>query len=665
MPRGGGSRSSGGSSGGGRSYVDNSYNRSLGRVGMPVGSMVVSSGGSRSSSASTSFLGSSFGGNSSSGRSYVDNAYNRNLGRVGMPVGSMVVSKGSSRPSSASASVFDFGTSNSGRTYVDNAQNRQLGRVGMPVGSMPFSSSSSSSSSKTYVDNEYNRRLGRVGMEHGAMVVSKSSSDEASSRGTKHYVDNSLNRSLGRVGLPHGACADVGEVRLYKDNAFNRRLGRVGKPLGTAVQSKSGLEEYKVYADNSENRRLGRVGFPVGSRPKASFSGTKRTYRDNSLNRALKRVGEELGTRPVTCSRETEWIHKAYQRYRENPDAEIQYQELPALPEEMETDAIEKIMDLFNRLQFEREWREKSKTKPVPKTEDALLHYTGPMVEFSDLELGRIIGRGGFGVVYHAKYNGSVVAVKKLHVTRVSKRRQKEFTEEVNILSKLDHSFIVKFIGACTTTPNLCIVMEYMQMSLYEALHVDSADLADFTDEDRLAMIMQTLTGLEYLHEKNVAHCDIKSRNILIDHDGEKFTVAKLSDFGLSMMKNETETSLSSSHEAVRNVGTPRYSSPEVLRGELLSLDQMKMSDMYSYALVVFEIVCEEEPFANLSAAQLRTQVGEKGLYPQFPKDVDPDINLVTQLLGCWERKPTDRPTASSFLRIVNRLSCVYEKTDW
>lgn len=339
----------------------------------------------------------------------------------------------------------------------------------------------------------------------------------------------------------------------------------------------------------------------------------------------------------------------------------MEYQNLPYLPEEIEEEAIEKLIHLVNRLQFEREWREKAESKAVPKTSDTLLHYTGPTVEFSDLTLGKIIGRGSFGVVYHAKYKESIVAVKKLHVTRVSKRRQTEFSEEVNILSRLDHPFIVKFIGACTTTPNLCIVMEYMQMSLHEALHVDCADLADFTDEDRLMMIMQTLSGMEYLHDKKLAHCDVKSRNILIDHDGEKFTVAKLTDFGLSMMKNETEASLSSNHEMVRNIGTPRYSSPEILRGELMTLDQMKMSDMYSYALVVFEIVCEEEPFSNLNAAQLRTQVGEKNLYPQFPNDIYPDVDLMTQLLACWDREPTNRPTATSFLKVVNRLSCVYE----
>ncbi|XP_062600528.1 uncharacterized protein LOC134262154 [Saccostrea cucullata] len=632
----------------GTSHEDNSYNRTLGRVDMPLGSKIESSERKIPSPADSSSSEKSARDSDTNERLYVDNSYNRTLGRVGMPLGSMKTSNRKSRPSSASPSSAEK------KSYVDNAHNRKLDRVGKPVGSMPVFSSKQSSASKTYVDNEYNRKLGRVGVEHGSMVVSKSSPKKSSSGGSKVYVDNSLNRSLGRVDLPYGTSTKVENVRLYKDNAFNRRLGRVGKPVGTAVQSKSGLDEYRVYADNSENRRLERVGFPTGSRPKASFPGTKRRYCDNALNRALGRVGEELGTRPVTCSKETEWIHKVYQRYRENPKAEIQYQDLPALSEKLEAAAVEKVMDRLNRVHFERKWRKQSKVKYVPKNYGALLHYTGPIIKYSDLEIGKPIGRGGFGVVYHAMYKGSVVAVKKLPFSSVPMSMLKGFNAEINILNRLDHPYIVKFIGACISIPDLCIVMEYMQMSLHDALHVDRADLGDFTDEDRLNMIKQTLSGLKYLHDKNIAHCDIKPGNILIDHDGEKFTVAKLSDFGLSMM----------SHDPARCAGTPRYSSPEILRGEFLNLNQMMMSDMYSYGLVVFEIICEKEPFANLSKEQLQIQVGRKGLLPQFPEGIHPDVHLESQLLACWDRNPANRPTARSFLRVVNRLSSVYATTD-
>ncbi|KAK3090079.1 hypothetical protein FSP39_008984 [Pinctada imbricata] len=110
-------------------------------------------------------------------RYYVDNAYNRRIGRVGLPVGSFVVSKNSS-----------FGSS--GKTYVDNAYNRALGRVGMPHGSMVVSrdgsvSYNSTGVDKTYVDNAYNRSLGRVGMPHGSMVVSRESSAKTATTKTK------------------------------------------------------------------------------------------------------------------------------------------------------------------------------------------------------------------------------------------------------------------------------------------------------------------------------------------------------------------------------------------------------------------------------------------------------------------------------------------------
>lgn len=123
-------------SGDGKCYVDNAMNRRLGRAGMPIGSMVVSSRGS-SASSSGSYFGSSL---SDGGRTYVDNYMNRGLGRSGLPLGSMVVSN-----RGHSASLFDdtnicLPLSYSERAYVDNYMNRGLDRVGMPLGSMVVSS---------------------------------------------------------------------------------------------------------------------------------------------------------------------------------------------------------------------------------------------------------------------------------------------------------------------------------------------------------------------------------------------------------------------------------------------------------------------------------------------------------------------------------------------
>ena len=195
-------------------------------------------------------------------RHYVDNAMNRSLGRVGMPHGSMPVSR-------SSGSGGGGYSSSSTRTYVDNSSNRSLGRVGMPHGSMPVSRSSGSgaegdisSSTRTYVDNSYNRRLGRVGMEHGSMVVSIGSNTPMS-RGHQSLNNDS--------GFCSPSVAPKGKV--YKDNPLNRRLNRVGLPHGAAVHSlvnraqRQPTVSPKTYVDNPFNRFVGRVGKPMGSIP--------------------------------------------------------------------------------------------------------------------------------------------------------------------------------------------------------------------------------------------------------------------------------------------------------------------------------------------------------------------------------------------------------------
>ena len=241
---------------------------------------------------------------SGSGRTYVDNAYNRSLGRVGMPHGSCVVSRssgGSSYSSHGGSSSYGSSGSSSGgqRCYVDNTYNRQLGRVGKPLGthvvstsgggSVTTRSTSSSSGERCYVDNEYNRQLGRVGKPVGTHVVSRSgkitiTGDHKSvgESGQRCYVDNAYNRKLGRVGMPLGACVvstsgacamassgSYGGQRCYVDNAYNRKLGRVGKPLGSHVVSKRSSMHKLVNEHTLQDLidALHGLGFSDASRP--------------------------------------------------------------------------------------------------------------------------------------------------------------------------------------------------------------------------------------------------------------------------------------------------------------------------------------------------------------------------------------------------------------
>jgi serine/threonine protein kinase len=202
-----------------------------------------------------------------------------------------------------------------------------------------------------------------------------------------------------------------------------------------------------------------------------------------------------------------------------------------------------------------------------------------------------------------------------------------------------------------------------MQMSLFDALHMK--DDVEFSEKEKITIIQHTAQGLQYLHDCYIAHCDMKSQNILLSYkpdDKIPVLVVKITDFGLSMMKNNADTSSSEGGEYVRNIGTPRYSSPENLRGELLNVKSLMMSDIYSYSLVVFEVICEDEPFYNLNYQQLKKQVGELRLLPDIPNDISISPSVFRLMKKCWDRDASKRPNAKQFVDQALRIDHLYEQ---
>ncbi|KAH3851045.1 calcium-dependent protein kinase 5-like [Dreissena polymorpha] len=702
-----------------RSYVDNAYNRSVGRVGMPVGSMVISKGSGSGGLNGSSGFGSSGGSalfasgysdvrpsSAMSSRTYVDNAYNRSVGRVGMPMGSMPISKssggGGGHSSSRSTKVtISESYACPSKTYVDNAYNQSAGRVGMPVGSMPISkteerplsakneirsgSSNSSTSTKTYVDNSYNRSAGRVGMPVGSMPISKndttvkSSSVKYESRSdyddssTKTYVDNASNRRMGRAGMPIGsmvmsnnspateltpgiACSTKSKV--YVDNESNRRLGRVGLPLGTAVVS----PKIRMYTDNAQNRKLGRVGKPIGTMVfhKKDKTVTMQTYIDSKVNRDHERVGLPRGCMPRSrkVSKETEKTRDIVKRHTdENGDFNYSDSDLgdyrPDNKDPISDDRYDDIREMAELQFMNIVWRQRAETAWYDEhgaeaiTTDQLPEVDD-IIPYSELKLCEKIGEGGFAVVFLAEWRDTPVAVKEMKTGKITRKKVDLFNDEMKLFRSFDHQNIVRYIGACEEPEHLCIVMEYMKECLFNVIHVNDAMTA-MDDQQRLVIIRQICLGMVYLHGKNVAHCDLKSQNILMTTASNGDTIVKISDFGLSMVRKHTETSSTASVTMVSGKGTPRYSAPEVLRGERLKASDMMRTDIWSLALIVFEIVYEEEPYPDFNLMQLQKQVGEKGCAPEVPEgvDVNPDIRHVMD--DALQLLPEKRPDISQF----------------
>ena len=323
-----------------------------------------------------------------------------------------------------------------------------------------------------------------------------------------------------------------------------------------------------------------------------------------------------------------------------------------------DTATDEAIMHCNRKLE-ELRWHDESNSDEIAGTSKSLIdNFPGQQIEFAEINLGKRIGKGGFGDVYFASWKGNVVAVKRLRTQSVPKDRLREFTDEVFKFCDLDHPNIVRFIGACVKTPNLAIVMEYMRMSIFDALYVENNSI-DFSEAEQLSIFRQTTSGLLYLHERNMAHCDLKTQNVLLNYaqppDG--YVLVKITDFGLSMIKSLRDEAF------VRNVGTPRYSAPEVLRGEILSADGMMKADVYSLGLVIYEVIFEQEPFYNLTTNdQLQKQVGEAGVTPDIPDCMKIDGKIEQLMKSSWSFDPSRRPEVQELLDSLENTAHIYSQ---
>ena len=524
----------------------------------------------------------------------------------------------------------------SGGSYVDNAMNRSLGRVGMPYGSCVQSSSrgsscSSSSSSqassatpqKVYADNDYNRRIGRAGKEFGSHVVSKisassssasasssTSSIDTSSVSQKTYIDNSLNCQLGRVGKPHGAhvqhsdgsvtTKEIPSPKLYADNAMNRKLGRALQPKGSHVIHKDGSQATTTYANNPYNQKKDRVGKEIVRRHEKMkpHDTERRLIAENDLKEILDILDQLV-------LKDNDYLTVKNAQYS------LQRSEVE---ETWGREGIELATD-FSKVP---EFAEKSI----------------PLVE---IEMHAKIGEGGFGVVYAGKWKGTPIAFKKFLCQEMTNKKTKEFVNEVGIFSKLSHKNIVKMLGVVTEKDSIGIVMEYLPTTLFQALFIDEVE---FSSYEKKKLVSEVISALEYLHDAGITHCDIKCQNVLLDASN----VAKICDFGLSMVKN---SSASTSYVMVSQ-GTPRYSAPEVLRGEILQRSQLMMTDIYSLSLLIYQVLVEEEPFDTLSILQLQENVGRGYLRPSL--DETNVREPVKKLLAKgWAKEPANRPDIHKF----------------
>jgi len=313
-----------------------------------------------------------------------------------------------------------------------------------------------------------------------------------------------------------------------------------------------------------------------------------------------------------------------------------------------------------------------------------------------DIVFEHKIGGGRYGEVFRGTWNGSDVAVKAFNT-----REEESFKREKDIYGQilLRHDNILVYYGHdCTSvnsTTQQWIVTQYHPLgSLYD--YLNRPEVQSLSCETAFKLIFTALKGLVHLHSEvratqekpSIAHRDIKSKNILIRGTSESELSCVLADFGLAVTDNELPY-LTFTENTNTRVGTKRYMSPEVLDLSILDkksreMEAFRKSDMYSFALVMWEVFRKTRVFQNDPnsaedfALPYHMDVGPDPSFEEMRKVVcvaqrRPDMldkwfqnefiaDACTLMKTCWHQNPSVRHTSQRLMKSLYKISAKIEE---
>uniref|UniRef100_A0A8D0VRY3 Mitogen-activated protein kinase kinase kinase 7 n=2 Tax=Sus scrofa TaxID=9823 RepID=A0A8D0VRY3_PIG len=265
-------------------------------------------------------------------------------------------------------------------------------------------------------------------------------------------------------------------------------------------------------------------------------------------------------------------------------------------------------------------------------------------IDYKEIEVEEVVGRGAFGVVCKAKWRAKDVAIKQIE----SESERKAFIVELRQLSRVNHPNIVKLYGACLNP--VCLVMEYAEGgSLYNVLH-GAEPLPYYTAAHAMSWCLQCSQGVAYLHSmqpKALIHRDLKPPNLLLVAGG---TVLKICDFGTAC---DIQTHMTN------NKGSAAWMAPEVFEGSNYS----EKCDVFSWGIILWEVITRRKPFDEIGGPAFRIMWAvHNGTRPPLIKNLPKPIeSLMTR---CWSKDPSQRPSMEEIVKIMTHLMRYFPGAD-
>ncbi len=262
------------------------------------------------------------------------------------------------------------------------------------------------------------------------------------------------------------------------------------------------------------------------------------------------------------------------------------------------------------------------------------------LIPFHQLRIDRQLGQGKLGTVYLGQLFTEAVAIKQITGLGTDYAKA-QFLREAQIMHHLRSRHVALFYGVCSEEDRQYLVMEYFPGGTLAAYAQQGHSL-----QERHQVALDIAQGLSVMHSAEVYHRDLSSSNVLIDARG----AAKIADLGLAKVNDAVAQSLVGAVQV--RASTLKVLSPERLvpRGQV----DLEKADIYSFGVLLWELMTGEVMYAGLSEAQLVQQVlAEK--WPPLPSYLP---LVYRELIGqCWNTRPSQRPSMSEILERLRAYS--------
>ncbi|TYG66035.1 hypothetical protein ES288_D06G235400v1 [Gossypium darwinii] len=256
------------------------------------------------------------------------------------------------------------------------------------------------------------------------------------------------------------------------------------------------------------------------------------------------------------------------------------------------------------RDETQEELRKLSIDDVIPENPQGLVESQNQSVGLKDFEVLKVVGQGAFGRVYQVRRNDTsdIYAMKVMRKDKIMEKNHAEYMKsERDILTKVDHPFIVQLRCSFQTKYRLYLVLDFVNGGhLFFQLYRQGL----FREDLARIYTAEIVSAVSHLHSNGIMHRDLKPENILLDAEGH----VMLTDFGLAKEFNENTRSNSM-------CGTLEYMSPEIVLGK----GHDKAADWWSVGILLYEMLTGKPPFSGGNRQKIQDKIiKEKIKLPAF-----------------------------------------------